>query len=169
MVPPTFDPFKLRVQSSASHPAGVSSSTATPLKAKLRKCPHCGELQEVRLKDSGDSSDGPSKPDDAMAEMIAAGTLRSCPVCNAWQMKDFGMCNIMQCHACQIWWNWSSRDFGKNQAEMKDRARARGTMWEEGELAYQLRLQREDPEAFKALLARNGIEYKANYVRGWSH
>lgn len=52
---------------------------------------------------------------------------------------------------------------------MKDRARARGTMWEEGELAYQLRLQREDPEAFKALLARNGIEYKANYVRGWSH
>ena len=35
-----------------------------------------------------------------------------------------------------------------------------------GELHYQLHLQREKPEEFKALLERNGIEYKPNYVRG---
>ena len=44
-----------------------------------------------------------------------------------------------------------------------------GTMWEPGELHYQLKLQREDPEAFKQLLKRNGIEFNPNYVRGLSH
>jgi hypothetical protein len=35
-----------------------------------------------------------------------------------------------------------------------------------GELRYQQELERRDPQAFKALLERNGIEYNPNYIRG---
>ena len=66
-------------------------------------------------------------------------------------------------------WNWESRQTGKNSSALKDLARRTGTMWMPGELQYQQKLQREDPEAFKALLARNGIEYNPNYIRGSSH
>jgi len=40
------------------------------------------------------------------------------------------------------------------------------TLWETGELAYQQRLQRDNLPAFIELLARNGIAYDPNYVRG---
>eukprot|EP00479_Gromia_sphaerica_P013120 TRINITY_DN717_c0_g1_i1.p1 TRINITY_DN717_c0_g1~~TRINITY_DN717_c0_g1_i1.p1 ORF type:complete len:55 (+),score=3.84 TRINITY_DN717_c0_g1_i1:30-167(+) len=41
-----------------------------------------------------------------------------------------------------------------------------GSLWEPGELQYQLNLQPSDPTAFKDLLERNGIKYDPNFVRG---
>ena len=35
-----------------------------------------------------------------------------------------------------------------------------------GELRYQQELERSNPQEFKALLERNGIQYNPNYVRG---
>lgn len=133
---------------------------------KLKKCSHCGLLQKLKLKDSPSSSGSSAKPDPELEKMLADGSLRPCPICSALQMKDHGMCNVLQCHQCQIFWNWQSRDTGKNEAALKDRARMTGSLWEPGQLAASQRLEREDPEAFKALLARNGIVYNPNYVRG---
>jgi len=134
-------------------------------KTKLKKCEHCGLLQEVKPAHDPAAA---AAADSTVDEMIKAGTLRPCPSCQAFQMKDKGMCNVMQCHNCQIWWNWRDRTTGKNPQALKDKARREGTMWEAGELQYQLRLQQENPEAFKELLRRNGIEYNPNYVRGYT-
>jgi len=76
------------------------------------------------------------------------------------------VCNVINCATCNCWWNWRSGEVGRSSAELKQRARMAGTLWEPGELAYQQGLQRSDPGAFKALLERNGVEYNPNYVRG---
>jgi len=81
-------------------------------------------------------------------------------------MKDFGMCNIIECSKCGIWWNWRTRESGKTSKALKDKARSMGTLWEPGELAWQQKLQRENPQAFKELLEKNGIKFDPNYVRG---
>jgi hypothetical protein len=83
-------------------------------------------------------------------------------------MKDYGMCNIMQCQRCAMWWNWRSGESGRDGKELKQRARGNGTLWEPGELAYQLDLERNHPHKFKELLERNGIKYDPNYRRGRS-
>lgn len=143
--------------------ACVYGFVLTPGKAaKLHKCEACGVLQTVAPRLSG--ADGGNDP--GLAELVKAGTLRPCPACSALNGKDYGMCNVIQCYACQIWWNWQSRETGKSQSALKAHARAMGTLWLPGELAYQQTLQRTDIEAFKALLARNGIEYDPAYVRG---
>ena len=65
-----------------------------------------------------------------------------------------------------MWWNWRTRETGKSGSELKQRARSMGTLWEAGELHYQMALEQSDPAAFKALLERNGMEYDPNYRRG---
>ena len=125
---------------------------------KMMKCEACGKRQEV--------SRDPVKGDAGFAALIKEGTLRLCPSCDFPTMKDKGMCNVMHCGQCGIWWNWRSRETGTSYRELKMRARRGGTLWEPGELAYQQRLEREDPEAFKLLLERNGIPYDPHYRRG---
>lgn len=104
--------------------------------------------------------------DDSIQELIRNGSMRKCPKCEDLTMKDKGICNVIQCGKCKIWWNWKTRETGNSQREMKNRARMNGTLWEPGELAYQQRLQRTDPAAFALLLERNGIKYDPNYRRG---
>merc|ERR1719499_1159537 len=103
--------------------------------------------------------------DDSIQAMIKDGTMRKCPKCQTLTMKDKGLCNIINCNNCGVWWNWRTRETGNSQREMKQRARQRGTLWEPGELAYQQNLQRHHPEQFRQLLERNGIKYDPNYVR----
>jgi len=104
--------------------------------------------------------------DEGFYEMVKAGTIRLCPMCDHPHIKDKGMCNIMQCPKCSIWWNWDTKATAKRQAEMKAKARQSGTLWGKGELEYQRNLERNDPEGFKALLRKNGIIYDPNYRRG---
>jgi len=118
--------------------------------------------------------------DSEFKNMIEAGILRPCPKCSTHQMRvglssgdsdvfqDKGMCNVMHCASCGIFWNWRDRSTGSTYAEMKERARMMGTMWEPGELEFQRRLERENPEEFKRLLEKNGIRYDPNFVRGRS-
>mmetsp|Transcript_15750 Transcript_15750/g.28328 ORF Transcript_15750/g.28328 Transcript_15750/m.28328 type:complete len:86 (+) Transcript_15750:291-548(+) len=81
-------------------------------------------------------------------------------------MKEYGICNVINCGQCGVWWNWNTNETGRSSTELKARARARGTLWEPGELQYQQGLQRNDPEEFKSLLERNGMTYDPNYRRG---
>lgn len=86
--------------------------------------------------------------------------------CCLLQMKDKGMCNVMHCGKCGIYWNWKTRETGTSSSQLKNKARRNGTLWEPGELRYQQELQRNNLPEFKKLLERNGIKYDPNYVRG---
>jgi len=121
------------------------------------KCEACGKKQSVSR--SVDQ-------DDSIKEMLKQGVIRKCPKCNELTMKDKGICNILNCGKCGVWWNWKTRKTGNSQREMKQAARMNGTLWEPGELAFQQQLQRSNPAEFKKMLERNGIEYDPNYVRG---
>jgi hypothetical protein len=77
-----------------------------------------------------------------------------------------GICNVINCEQCGVWWNWRSGETGRSSKELKDKARARGTLWEPGELSFQQNLQQSDPAAFKSLLERNGMAFDPNYRRG---
>jgi len=120
------------------------------------KCPVCKKSQTVAKVD----------PDADVQKLLAEGVIRKCPKCEHPAMKDYGMCNIMECGKCGIWWNWKTRETGKTSRELKDRARARGTLWEPGELAFQQGLQHTNPAKFKELLEKNGIKFDPNYHRG---
>ncbi|ETO14500.1 hypothetical protein RFI_22860 [Reticulomyxa filosa] len=104
--------------------------------------------------------------DEGFNEMLKEGKIRLCPACKFPHMKDYGLCNVLQCGKCNMWWNWRTLEFAKTSKELKDKARAERTLWEPGELEYQMKLEKENPEAFKELLKRNGIEYNPNYARG---
>merc|ERR1719300_348324 len=107
-----------------------------------------------------------AEQDDSIKELLKSGAMRKCPKCGELTMKDKGLCNIINCGKCSVWWNWQTRETGNSQREMKNRARDRGTLWEPGELQYQQRLERTNPEEFRKLLERNGIKYDPNYRRG---
>eukprot|EP01094_Clydonella_sp_ATCC50884_P022910 TRINITY_DN536_c0_g1_i1.p1 TRINITY_DN536_c0_g1~~TRINITY_DN536_c0_g1_i1.p1 ORF type:complete len:455 (+),score=152.18 TRINITY_DN536_c0_g1_i1:116-1366(+) len=119
-------------------------------------CPACGTAFAAQ------------QQDDEIQQLVQAGTLRPCPVCEHLTVKDRGMCNVMQCGRCGIWWNWRSREHGRDGRQLKQRSRQNGTMWEPGELEYQRNLERNHPDQFKELLARNGIKYDPSYKRGTS-
>lgn len=98
--------------------------------------------------------------------LIKTGILRPCPKCSFMASKDYGICNIIQCSHCNIWWNWKTRLTGKTKDKLKDMARHDGTLWEPNELEYQQQLERTDKDAFKKLLNSNGIRYNPFYTRG---
>eukprot|EP01084_Bolivina_argentea_P267695 454492_1 len=104
--------------------------------------------------------------DNGFDELIAQGIMKECPQCNYPTMKDYGMCNVMHCGKCNVYWNWRTKDIGSSSNEVKQKARNNGTLWESGELAYQQNLQSNNLPEFVALLARNGIKYNPNYRRG---
>jgi len=159
--------------SGSEHSAAVPASSSSPsaacgfgflLKDKAMGvqmtavCDICGIKQQVKRKQPELTPE--------LQEMIKTGALRSCPKCEQYTIKDYGICNVIQCARCGIWWNWKSRDFGESQDALKAKARSYGTLWEPGELHYQMRLEHSDPAAFKALLERNGIRYDPRYQRG---
>ena len=106
------------------------------------------------------------RKDDGFDSLIKSGIMRECPQCNYPAMKDYGMCNVMHCGKCGIYWNWRTKETGTSTNEVKQKARSDGTLWEPGELSYQQNLQNDNLPEFIALLARNGIKYDPNYRRG---
>ena len=68
-------------------------------------------------------------------KMIQAGTLRECPTCRHLTLKEKGLCNIIECAKCGIWWNWRTQEQGHNGKDMKQRARMNGTLWEPGKFS----------------------------------
>lgn len=92
-------------------------------KHKGVKCDLCGKRQTVcRAADQ----------DDSIKELIKSGDIRKCPKCSELTMKDKGLCNVLNCGKCDIWWNWRTRQTGNSQREMKQAARHNGTLWEPG-------------------------------------
>jgi hypothetical protein len=69
-------------------------------------------------------------------KMIKSGQLRECPTCRHLTLKEKGLCNIIECAKCGIWWNWKTREQGHNGQDMKQRARMNGTLWEPGNKTY---------------------------------
>ena len=143
--------------SARTHSGDVSDS--------VRSCGLCGLEQKVSASRCADR-ELELELDPAFQEMVRSGVLRGCPQCRQWVLKEFGICNVIECGRCGVWFNWETRETGSSSSELKGRARRGGTLWGAGELQYQMRLQREDPEAFRQLLERNGIRYDPNYRRG---
>eukprot|EP00479_Gromia_sphaerica_P009064 TRINITY_DN36_c0_g1_i3.p1 TRINITY_DN36_c0_g1~~TRINITY_DN36_c0_g1_i3.p1 ORF type:complete len:196 (-),score=28.37 TRINITY_DN36_c0_g1_i3:95-682(-) len=127
-----------------------------------RTCKCCGLVQDIKPQSPEDFLD------DGFKALLRSGHLRLCPSCSHPAMKDYGMCNVMECGKCGIFWNWRTGDTGSTYNKVKENGRRNGSLWEGGELQYQLNLQTKDPLAFKALLERNGIKYNPNFVRGRS-
>jgi len=127
-------------------------------KKSNRACDVCGLRQSVEKK--------AVELDAEFKEMIRKGEMRDCPVCHFYTTKDYGICNVIQCAKCGIWWNWRNKETGSTYKGLKEKARMSGTLWEPGELAYQQKLERSDPKAFAALLEKNGQKYDPNYRRG---
>ena len=117
---------------------------------ETKACPLCHKEQTVERGSEGEL-------DESFKKMIASGTLRACPTCSHYTLKEKGICNVIECAKCGVWWNWRTRETGKSGTELKQRARAMGTLWEQGELQYQMELERRNPAEFKALLERNGM------------
>jgi len=125
---------------------------------ETKKCEYCGTEQLV--------SRNPIKSDTGFKELLESRVLRLCPKCEFPTMKDKGLCNVLQCGQCGIWWNWQTFEYSSNSQDLKNKARIQNTLWDRGELQYQQKLQKENPEEFKKLLERNGIPYDPTYVRG---
>ncbi|CAF3439057.1 unnamed protein product [Rotaria sp. Silwood1] len=130
-----------------------------PPKKQQVTCPICHEKQIIEK-----GVDGALDP--AFKKMIQSGELRECPTCRHLTLKEKGVCNVIECAKCGIWWNWRTKEQGHNGRDLKQRARMNGTLWEAGELRYQQELEARNPKEFKALLERNGIKYDPNYIRG---
>jgi hypothetical protein len=64
--------------------------------------------------------------------MIKTGQLRECPTCRLLTLKEKGLCNVIECAKCGIWWNWRTKEQGHNGKDLKQKARMNGTLWEPG-------------------------------------
>jgi len=127
-------------------------------KERTLECAACKKKHTV--------SKNPLKNDPGFQDLLKQGTVKLCPKCQLPTMRDKGMCNIMHCGKCGIYWNWRTLETGHNSGQLKNRARLNHTLWEPGELAYQQDLQRSNLPEFIKLLERNGIKYDPNYRRG---
>ncbi|CAF1325124.1 unnamed protein product, partial [Adineta ricciae] len=123
-----------------------------PPKKETVTCQICNKQQTIEKGSGGDLDTG-------FQQMIQSGQIRECPTCRHLTLKEKGLCNIIECAKCGIWWNWNTREQGHNGSDLKQRARINGTLWEPGELRYQRDLERNNPEEFKALLERNDKMY----------
>eukprot|EP01084_Bolivina_argentea_P223354 377926_1 len=121
------------------------------------ECENCCIKQKIKRK---------TEFDEGFKAMLKSGKIRTCPKCGFAHMKDKGLCNVLQCGKCKMWWNWRTREMANTQKALKNKARAERSLWEPGELEYQMKLQRDDPAAFRHLLESNGIKYDPNYQRG---
>ena len=121
-------------------------------------CISCGAVQKFSRPEPAE--------DEGLKKMLAEGTIRACPKCGDLTMKEYGICNVIQCSQCGIWWNWQTKVTGTSSVDLKNKARQNGSLWGAGELAYQQNLERTDKEAFIGLLERSGIKYDPNYRRG---
>ncbi|CAF3082120.1 unnamed protein product [Rotaria socialis] len=130
-----------------------------PPKKQKVQCPICNEKQVIEKGVDGDL-------DADFKKMIKSGELRECPTCRHLTLKEKGVCNVIQCAKCGVWWNWKTKEQGHSESDLKQRARMNGTLWEPGELRYQQELEARNPKEFQALLERNGIKYDPNYIRG---
>jgi len=68
----------------------------------------------------------------AFKQMIQSGQLRECPTCRHLTLKEKGLCNVIECVKCGIWWNWRTREQGHDGKDLKQKARMNGTLWEAG-------------------------------------
>lgn len=68
----------------------------------------------------------------AFKKMMKSGELRECPACRHLTFKETGICNVIQCVKCAIWWNWRTREQGEDSKRLKLHARQSGTLWEPG-------------------------------------
>ena len=42
--------------------------------------------------------------DPELRQMIEEKKIRPCPKCNMMTMKEYGICNVINCDQCGIWW-----------------------------------------------------------------
>mmetsp|Transcript_63296 Transcript_63296/g.173995 ORF Transcript_63296/g.173995 Transcript_63296/m.173995 type:complete len:120 (+) Transcript_63296:232-591(+) len=62
------------------------------------KCLGCGVKMVAKRKKE--------EQDPEIAEMIRERKIRPCPKCHNMTMKEYGICNVINCDQCGIWWNW---------------------------------------------------------------
>jgi hypothetical protein len=66
-------------------------------------CPVCSKsVAAIRLQE---------QEDEEIAKMKADGVIRCCPACRHPTMKEYGVCNVICCEICGIWWNWRTSKF----------------------------------------------------------
>ena len=120
----------------------------------IQHCPNCSvELPTIVI-------------DDTMQKMLDNGSMRKSSCCGQLHHKQYGVCNVIQCQGCNMYFNWNSNDFGKDSKELKQKARDANTLWQPGEQEYQANLRATDEQAFIELLKSNGVDYDPNYVPG---
>jgi hypothetical protein len=108
----------------------------------------------------------PGGVDPELESQIQQGKMRPCPLCKTYTDKEKGLCNLIQCVSCKIWWNFNTKHFAETYNDLKAKARETNTLWDPSDFSYQKELEKKDPVAFKKLLQRNGIEWNPNYMRG---
>jgi hypothetical protein len=125
----------------------------------------CSNCKTKQVVDKG-KREGKEELDPEFKKMIKEGKVKEAPCCKLLTLKEDGLCTIIQCTKCSVVWNWKSLEMGSSIKEMKERARAAGTLWIKSDFEYQLNLEKNNPSEFKALLERNGIKYDPTYKRG---
>ncbi|MES1909394.1 MAG: hypothetical protein MHM6MM_002140 [Cercozoa sp. M6MM] len=90
-----------------------------------RTCQICDTTQNVKKSPN---------LDEGLQAMLDKGELRTCPSCELPTFKEYGICNVIQCGRCSIWWNWRTRETGSSSRELKNRARMTGSLWEPGDI-----------------------------------
>ena len=81
-----------------------------PAKGKTQMCTLCDGTQMVERGKEGEL-------DEEFKKMIAAGTLRPCPKCKHLTMKEKGVCNVLNCVKCGVWWNWRTNETVSEKCE----------------------------------------------------